>query len=415
MSRNRNLSKALKTDISGLLPMVADALKKHGRGKDTMLAHITPGEARLLKAHGGSGTINPKTGLPEFDPDPDFIIPGISSADYFQSEADRGALAPTNFETVYTESPAPQQQVTTTPDSQLAGSRYDAGSISGLPSYGFLGAQPYVSSPYTGTQDYPIATNEAQTRAMEIGLGMVPPAGQAYGAPATTTAPVTGADVQAAAGASDQGNLGTPQQQQQQQQAAKQGFLDKAGDQLLKGISDPATLAKLGLGLGSGALGYSMQQKAIAQAKNAAAQIKQAQQTAAAQERALAQPIANQAASVMSQTVQGQLTPASLQAFQAMQAQEAQRMASAGGVGAQQMEANHARAIQTLLDGQQKTYLSLFAASNPMMTDAINKDLAGTTQGLTTSLDLQAKANQASAQLYSSIMSALAGSMKSGQ
>jgi hypothetical protein len=31
-----------------------------------MLAHINPQEAALLKAHGGSGTTNPRTGLPEF-------------------------------------------------------------------------------------------------------------------------------------------------------------------------------------------------------------------------------------------------------------------------------------------------------------------------------------------------------------
>jgi hypothetical protein len=37
-----------------------------GRGPDTMLAHITPSEARLLRRRGGSGTINPNTGLPEF-------------------------------------------------------------------------------------------------------------------------------------------------------------------------------------------------------------------------------------------------------------------------------------------------------------------------------------------------------------
>lgn len=37
-----------------------------GRNGDTMLAHITPDEARMLKARGGSGTINPETGLPEF-------------------------------------------------------------------------------------------------------------------------------------------------------------------------------------------------------------------------------------------------------------------------------------------------------------------------------------------------------------
>jgi hypothetical protein len=33
---------------------------------DTMVAHINPQEAQMLKAMGGSGTINPTTGLPEF-------------------------------------------------------------------------------------------------------------------------------------------------------------------------------------------------------------------------------------------------------------------------------------------------------------------------------------------------------------
>lgn len=37
-----------------------------GRGGDTMLAHINPAEAAVLKMLGGSGTINPRTGLPEF-------------------------------------------------------------------------------------------------------------------------------------------------------------------------------------------------------------------------------------------------------------------------------------------------------------------------------------------------------------
>lgn len=45
---------------------VAAELAKMGRGGDTILAHITPGEAALLKSRGGSGTINPYTGLPEY-------------------------------------------------------------------------------------------------------------------------------------------------------------------------------------------------------------------------------------------------------------------------------------------------------------------------------------------------------------
>ena len=48
------------------LRAAARALQSLGRGGDTILAHITPEEARLLKTLGGSGTINPATGLMEF-------------------------------------------------------------------------------------------------------------------------------------------------------------------------------------------------------------------------------------------------------------------------------------------------------------------------------------------------------------
>lgn len=41
-------------------------IARMGRYGDTMLAHISPEEARILRARGGSGTINPNTGLPEF-------------------------------------------------------------------------------------------------------------------------------------------------------------------------------------------------------------------------------------------------------------------------------------------------------------------------------------------------------------
>lgn len=50
----------------GGLVSMAEKVRKAGRHGDTMLAHITPREARALKAMGGYGTINPATGLPEF-------------------------------------------------------------------------------------------------------------------------------------------------------------------------------------------------------------------------------------------------------------------------------------------------------------------------------------------------------------
>lgn len=50
----------------GGIAEAARILASKGRNGDTMLAHITPEEARLLRSRGGSGTINPETGLPEF-------------------------------------------------------------------------------------------------------------------------------------------------------------------------------------------------------------------------------------------------------------------------------------------------------------------------------------------------------------
>ena len=50
----------------GGLAKMARELQTHGRHGDTILAHITPQEAAALKRMGGSGTINPDTGLPEF-------------------------------------------------------------------------------------------------------------------------------------------------------------------------------------------------------------------------------------------------------------------------------------------------------------------------------------------------------------
>lgn len=44
-------------------------LGRLGRGNDSLVAHINPFEAVLLAAHGGSGTVNPRTGLLEFDDD----------------------------------------------------------------------------------------------------------------------------------------------------------------------------------------------------------------------------------------------------------------------------------------------------------------------------------------------------------
>jgi len=50
----------------GGLADAARYLQNQGRNGDSILAHITPQEAAMLEAMGGSGTINPHTGLPEY-------------------------------------------------------------------------------------------------------------------------------------------------------------------------------------------------------------------------------------------------------------------------------------------------------------------------------------------------------------
>ena len=74
----------------GGLASAARQLRRAGRSGDTMLAHINPQEAQMLRQAGGSGTINPSTGLPEYFSFSDlwkvalpialdFIAPGIGT------------------------------------------------------------------------------------------------------------------------------------------------------------------------------------------------------------------------------------------------------------------------------------------------------------------------------------------------
>jgi hypothetical protein len=65
--------------MGGDLRKIARLLQDKGRNGDTILAHINPREAALLREQGGSGTINPETGLMEFE-DEDYTA-GLSAAE----------------------------------------------------------------------------------------------------------------------------------------------------------------------------------------------------------------------------------------------------------------------------------------------------------------------------------------------
>lgn len=83
------------------LPAVAALLRSKGRRGDTVLAHINPKEAALLRKRGGAGTINPDTGLPEFYNGEEDFSAGYYSAgenqgpgDYWQASAPIPEAAP---------------------------------------------------------------------------------------------------------------------------------------------------------------------------------------------------------------------------------------------------------------------------------------------------------------------------------
>jgi hypothetical protein len=94
-------------------------LSSKGRGNDTLLAHITPREAEILKAAGGSGTTNPDTGLLEFYDD--FEAMPSSQAEFAQYQQAAEPAPVYDYGNVRAEAPiqAPAQTAPTTPSAGL--------------------------------------------------------------------------------------------------------------------------------------------------------------------------------------------------------------------------------------------------------------------------------------------------------
>ena len=305
-----SLSKSLKLD----LPALAEMIRSKGRGKDTMLAHITPKEAALLKRRGGSGSVNPDTGLPEYE----------DSGDY-----DFGAPAPVS---PYTET------ISTPADSGGYGINY--GAPAAQPSYSDTsvpGYTPGAYADYAASQTAPLSTyGQLQPGISPTGPVQVP----------LVQAPQVGFD-------------GAPQA------AAKpdQSLLTKAGDYLSseKGLG---TLARLGLAGGLGVFGAG-------QAKKAAGQT----QAATAQQQAIAQPYTEQGKQLVAQAQRGELTPQSQQALEAAKAQIAQSTATRGGVGQQQAANQIANLYQTLLNNQYTYGLNVMNIGDQISLGAIRSGL----------------------------------------
>jgi hypothetical protein len=290
---SKALSKSLGTDLAAL----AQVLRSKGRRGDTVLAHITPKEAALLKRRGGSGSINPDTGLPEYFGEDDYS-PMDYTPTYQPDFGDTGAGV------------APSDTGALDSIGRDSTGGFDMSQYAGQP-------QPTIDSSVTGE-------------------GAFAPGAQD---PATTPRadPSTYADPNA--------------------KPWYQAGLDKATSYL----SDPANLAKLGLLGGLGLFGAKQGQTAAQQGAAATGQIaaiapQVMDRSAAAQQTlqniaqnarttgaasatdlaALGAPARDLGTGMMTGAVSGNLTPANQASLAALKARAEQDISKRGGVGAMQ-------------------------------------------------------------------------------
>lgn len=300
---------SLMESLSLNLPAMAQIIKKKGRGRDTILAHITPEEAKLLKKRGGRGSINPETGLLEFEDfyageymgAPDFTPQAGVSADYTG-----GGYVPEGYTPSYTPS---------TPEiapSTGAAPGIDFSQYTGAPS-----VAEYAGAP--GIQITPQQQERFGTAALPQPTGLQPVVD--VGAPPAET---------------------------------QQSVLDK-----LKNIS-PETLARLGLGGLTALGGISATRKAQAQGQKARKDL----ETLAAPYRAQGQELIRAAQA-------GELTPQSQQTLEAARAQIQQGVETRGGVGAAQAATQLANIRNSLLNNQYNTGLQVLGVGDNIAVGAI--------------------------------------------
>ena len=363
------------------LKTLAKVLAGKGRRGDTMLAHITPKEAKKLKKMGGSGTTNPETGLPEFF--------GEDGFDYPTFEAPAAPVeAPVQATPDYA---AGAQPVSAEVMSQFQSPQTTADYFSGynpaadLPSYGAqeAGLSNYVSGLFSGGQQAGTLTS-ASGAPLPTPRGMTPEdAASYYSQGATPEDPGVQTQIQP-----------TSEDVAKAQGGDSSGLLGKMG------LSD---LLKLGVG-GIGALmGRSQQQAAIKQAAAAAQQYKDAAAAASQQYKDLAQPLLGPGYSALSQANQGTLSAANRQAFDVARARAAQASARSGGVGAVQTAMEEGRMYQQMVSTQLQQAMQLIAPGNSLASAAISTTLAGQQGALVFQLQLEQQANQAATNMYSAL------------
>lgn len=275
--------------------------------KGHMLAYITPQEAALLKAEGGSGKPQADTGIPSFeneDAGNEFYSVGDMPQESYggpSTEAETVGLPPPVSEAI-SAPPPPEISI-----SQTQPVDYQAE----------FGGAPIPAIPSTMQEaGQPTTTAELQTLAGRLG-----PTGEVSKAP------------------------------------AEGGYIDQLSKAL--GISK-GDLGKLGVAGVQGLLGGRQ-----------AAQAAEAGQAGKREIQAVAAPYQAKGQELQAAAQRGELTPTGQQAIAAARAQAAQGAQARGGVGAQQMEAQVQALRQQLLQQQYDYGLKLSGIGDQMALGAI--------------------------------------------
>ena len=355
----KKIAKLLKADFneSSDLASIAAMLAGKGRGNDTLLAHITPREAEILKAAGGSGTTNPDTGLLEFfeGEGVDYTYaPDQTAAETarLQNVEDRIQATRYSPDTATQEDlsfgPGTTERVLTDPSTgQAMPTRYDPSGVSAPTFFKESGVYQGVPQAVTTPSGVPYVATSADRAALFGDAG--------YGAKASPT--------ELAA------NVPAPQEK---------SFFDKLTTE---------QMARLGLAGGLGVYGATQAKRGAQQAA-----------AAAAEQKAVGAPYQAKGKELIRAAETGELTPTSQQQLQALQARLAQGAESRGGVGAAQVAAQTEAYRQQLLAQQYNLGLQVSNIGDQIALGAIK-----------TGLEADQALNQASTNFYTNLAAIGAG------
>jgi hypothetical protein len=310
------------TRMGGDLRKIARLLQDKGRNGDTILAHINPREAALLREQGGAGTINPDTGLPEF-------------SDW--SEGSSGYdVAPTESDYLFEEPPRNDFYGTIGPYNQFNPNAID---LTAQPQQQAFEANYLPESTFQDTVGYDLGPASFNTQrgasAFDTGFarGAIPePTPSQFALTRPEFSPSLAGPAPAA-------------------QPAEKGFLESltGGDK-----------ARLGLGALGGLQTALTARKARQGAQDAARRISE-----------IGRPYQQQGLAQQSAASRGELTPVNQQALDAMRARASQAGVARGGVGVAQQQRAEEDLRQRLLAAQQDFGLKLSGIGDQYTAKAI--------------------------------------------